>query len=759
MRLIECYIENFGIYHEYSCKFESGLNCRLSENGSGKTTLSMFLTAMLFGMPESRKQSLSENERKKYAPWQGGRYGGSLTLEAGGKIYTVERSFGTKPSDDTFTLRDTAHGTPSGDYSERIGEELFGIDRDGFLRTVFLSERNLSVSNENKTISAKLSDLVGVDGDVGGFDAAIALLDERRKFYYKKSGNCEIGNTRALLSAKRAELDGITEGRAEAEARAERLVELTALRARLEEEKKALSKELLESTEQSIKKLNIERYGELEAKLARYEERLSLLDKFFGGNIPTVKEIDELRFSLIECERIEKEEASDAGTIPDARYSALSFEALASTDRALAELREKERRIADYESAVRTNASPTAESRSGGRGHAAGFTRALGLTLAAFGILLGAAVAPALYAIAAVGAVLLCTGIGLSLSKRGRTSHSELPKDDNRLRELESLKHEAAQLGAMLSEFCIELGERGESLDEELTKIKAEYTRYYTLSLARARDAEGREKRLETARSMRARAAEFLSRFELSEDDPLSRLAELTSEYGYTKLEAERAREECRKYREAHDVTAVKSAAPLRDGGELREEISRLDSELAALTREYAGLVTECDRDNLARERSEELTAEIAELEDRLARYIDTLSVIQSTMALLTEACDNMTARYIGKTKESFLKYESALGGDGGTFAVDTDFAVSRSEHGSSHSEESYSRGTRDLYSLAMRLALIDSLYESERPFIILDDPFLSLDDARVESGKRLLRELSKTRQILYFTCSKARKI
>ena len=69
MRLTECYIENFGIYREYSTKFNTGLNCRLSENGSGKTTLTAFIAAMLYGMPETRKQSLSENERKKYMPW------------------------------------------------------------------------------------------------------------------------------------------------------------------------------------------------------------------------------------------------------------------------------------------------------------------------------------------------------------------------------------------------------------------------------------------------------------------------------------------------------------------------------------------------------------------------------------------------------------------------------------------------------------------------------------------------------------------
>ena len=41
------------------------------------------------------------------------------------------------------------------------------------------------------------------------------------------------------------------------------------------------------------------------------------------------------------------------------------------------------------------------------------------------------------------------------------------------------------------------------------------------------------------------------------------------------------------------------------------------------------------------------------------------------------------------------------------------------------------SRGMRDLYNLAVRFALIDSLYENEEPFVILDDPFIAFDDAK----------------------------
>ena len=187
MRIIKCYVENFGLLHAQEYSFNKSINCCISDNGTGKTTLAAFIEAMLYGIGDSRRALIDENPRKKYNPWQGGKFGGTLTFESGKKKYTVERSFGARPADDTFRLIDASSGRECADFDENLGEALFGIDREGFLRTVYLSEKNLQGKNDNKSISAKLSDLVGVDGDVGGFDNAIKLLDDRRKFYYTQS--------------------------------------------------------------------------------------------------------------------------------------------------------------------------------------------------------------------------------------------------------------------------------------------------------------------------------------------------------------------------------------------------------------------------------------------------------------------------------------------------------------------------------------------------------------------------------------------
>ena len=47
MKLIECYVENFGKISRQKFSFKDGLNCMTEDNGSGKTTLATFIKVML----------------------------------------------------------------------------------------------------------------------------------------------------------------------------------------------------------------------------------------------------------------------------------------------------------------------------------------------------------------------------------------------------------------------------------------------------------------------------------------------------------------------------------------------------------------------------------------------------------------------------------------------------------------------------------------------------------------------------------------
>ncbi|HET7473620.1 MAG TPA: AAA family ATPase [Candidatus Limnocylindrales bacterium] len=66
----------------------------------------------------------------------------------------------------------------------------------------------------------------------------------------------------------------------------------------------------------------------------------------------------------------------------------------------------------------------------------------------------------------------------------------------------------------------------------------------------------------------------------------------------------------------------------------------------------------------------------------------------------------------------------------------------------------SLSQGTLDLVYLAARLGLVRLVTGNRRPPLILDDPFISLDDDRARRALLLLREIAADFQVIYLTTS-----
>ena len=85
MKLISCYIENFGKLNNQSYEFNEGINSICEENGWGKSTLATFIRVMFYGFLNEKSRNGITNERKRYKPWQGGGYGGKITFETYGR--------------------------------------------------------------------------------------------------------------------------------------------------------------------------------------------------------------------------------------------------------------------------------------------------------------------------------------------------------------------------------------------------------------------------------------------------------------------------------------------------------------------------------------------------------------------------------------------------------------------------------------------------------------------------------------------------
>ena len=96
MKLIKCYIENFGKLHKFEYIFKDGLNIINEENGFGKTTFASFIKSMFYGLDGSTNAKVENSERKLYQPWQGGVYGGNIEFEIEKMHITLEKLRQTK---------------------------------------------------------------------------------------------------------------------------------------------------------------------------------------------------------------------------------------------------------------------------------------------------------------------------------------------------------------------------------------------------------------------------------------------------------------------------------------------------------------------------------------------------------------------------------------------------------------------------------------------------------------------------------------
>ncbi|MBR0099290.1 MAG: AAA family ATPase, partial [Treponema sp.] len=186
MKLIKAHVQNFGKLSNLDIDFSDGLNSFIHENGWGKTTLSVFIKSMFYGMEHTTSKDIEKNEKLKYAPWQGGLYGGTLMFSHSDKTYIIRRTFGLKKNEDTFELRDVKTNKISTDFSKNIGNELFGINRETYGRSVYVVLDESPVASDD--ISAKLNNLVEA-ADISSFDTAVTSLDKKTTALKAKRGN------------------------------------------------------------------------------------------------------------------------------------------------------------------------------------------------------------------------------------------------------------------------------------------------------------------------------------------------------------------------------------------------------------------------------------------------------------------------------------------------------------------------------------------------------------------------------------------
>ncbi|MCR4673594.1 MAG: hypothetical protein K5675_01175 [Lachnospiraceae bacterium] len=889
MKLISCYVTGFGGLENFEYNFDEGLNVVLEDNGWGKTSFCVFIKSMFYGM-EYKKNTKHLTERKHYIPWNGGVCGGNLVFDKDGKIYRIERTFGSRDKDDTFQLIDAATGKESEDYSENIGEEIFEVDRDSFEKSVFAPQAAMKTSMTD-SLNAKIGDLSAAKDDMNNFDAAIAKIESAKKVY-SQTGQVnpgkllkvkeEISNCRETVETLPVKIEAYNLQRNLLKNKTERLQNLRDERGKIQEKIAIQSKR-----EQEI--------GAIRAKqenLKTYKEELTSLDDFFANGIPDLEEILDIqekqnslhgingRFEtvleqlpskadegklneLFRNYEVTKEQLDawddisdrikelrvqgEHNQMPEEEKKLLSElkyyfskrvpteeEISNATDqvtalvRADAELSVKEKR---YHSllAEKEIMDKTIEESEKGKGVALLFFL-LGLVCIAAGVVftfyIKDSLSPVLAGGFSVAGVILELFAFIHMFHKRTTHNTQRQSLDDRIDEALDELEESRLSREEILDYCKEflngyLVTPTENMQDMIREIQEKALTYKQLLKEEKKYDDQNSESLEELSELQLTLYTALSHYatvynmdlyqdgnevdllhhlrhdyrtynEYKENKKIKKDLKAQKEFleeeiksflgRFSTIEGEENQlngieHNLRTYQRLNEQVEVlekeleekKEIAEIPEGETSIEQLQAMQQEMEA---ESDLLNEQLVRDNeeLLRmseeiESCEDAKERLAGLLEEAADYEGKIEIYNLAAKYLQKAKDNFLSKYMGPLRSGLRKYLSLIYKDeesellSKNFSLDMDLKVHYNYNGNTKEEGFLSAGYQDLVAFCSRMALIDALYPEEKPILILDDPFTDLDKSKIDEALSLLKEISKERQILYFTCHESRMV
>lgn len=886
MKIISCHIENFGKLSDASFTFQDGCNVILQENGWGKSTLAAFLKVMFYGFSNDKKRDESENERKKYKPWQGGVYGGQLTLEVDDKEYIILRTFGKKESEDTFMVKDKTTNLESKRFSQRIGEELFQIDSESFIRTIYVSQNDCETFVTD-SINAKIGNLVENTDDINNFETVNTRLSSELN---KMSPARKTGS----LSGLKDEIVGLEQSIQKGSQIERAVKEILALKDKKHNELEEINIEKVQQQKVSEKisyekdiQANKLKYADLYENYQRRKADQEMAAKFFPGSLPQMEEltglIDLCSNASILQNTVETNTLSEA-ELGNLHSLANSYSQKLPSDQELSQMEdvvrdlsarkieiarrqmtdEETARLSTYQDKF-TNGIPdqtqldgisqswslrtdkkntlnlsratldtlkrvdeaTRNQNGGGKSNNTGLVMLLagvillilGIAAFTFSLVAGFAGVIAGIGLAVVGIVFM------SIKKPAVSAPVENPEIIRLEQEIAGNQTFIGQTEAKVQDFCYRYGiEYDENnLQNALYSLKSDVRDYVMLSeKKKSSESDILEMEFtEKCNQVYSFIQTYLPEVKELQEDVFSKYLNvirmnagkyttLLTKYNHY-LEAKKGFEQKKvtvqnylqalsipmesnfilqlqlikdnlmEYRKAEkEFLQAKKAkedfeANFPDLEKLKqyelsnnlpslEEINEKLRRLSEQSEELMNIIRDYDRQLESLEAdSDQVASDERDLALKQEEY-DELSVkykrINLVQQYLRTAKENFTAKYMSPVLGSFEKYYSMLSNaDKSQYHVDANFNFKLNQYGDEHELKLLSTGYRDLTGICIRMALIETMYKNEAPFILFDDPFVNLDKEKISGGMKLLKEIGEKYQVIYFTCHDSRKM
>ena len=210
----------------------------------------------------------------------------------------------------------------------------------------------------------------------------------------------------------------------------------------------------------------------------------------------------------------------------------------------------------------------------------------------------------------------------------------------------------------------------------------------------------------------------------------------------------------------AKDEKAAKNYKEEKQLGDEPPQQEEVDysEQIKTLSTEILSLDSQIDNDERDIESLEDNKQALLDINAQLEECAHKLDILTKLKDELQKSQKTLDDKYVAPIMERFEYYSNLLGDLLGVkIEMGRNFNILLNINGTLKSDEHLSSGQRSICALCFRLALLDNIYNGSIPFVIMDDPFMTLDDKNLKSTSTMLQKLSKEKQIIYFACHPSR--
>lgn len=747
MKLIRCYIENFGKISKKEIEFNEQLHIIEEENGWGKTTLASFIKAMLYGLEKvSRKKELSE--REKYKPWNNGKYGGNLELEVQNKKYKIERFFGDTPKGDKFVLTDLSTNKESQDFSEKIGEEIFKLDKQSFERSIYIPQQTIEVEISN-SLTTKLTNLDNLQDDMNKYEEATNKLTKKSDELKKNKKTIEVNLKELEKSLENFEkTEQIYE-----EYKKQNISKMQELE-KIKSEIGKIENKIQIINEQKLKQEILNQYNALLQEEAETKEKKQQIDSFFICGVPTTEEINSIEV-LIQNLQIENNKLIEIEQeIKNLyKYSTLTDGKLENN----MNLYQQHKTVKEETESIKRSIEIKEARYKELSNKKVNFIFEMILIIA--GILLTIFIKNKAAGIAVIVFAVLSLIVRYIISKKIKEKkklEKEIEEEKSKLNyKIETLQETQNKLQAFISEYVPEFNE--ELIYENLYEIQNKFLEFKTKIQTRLEIEKGYQYQKQDIEN-------FLHKFFKEQLDYRKNIE-------FIKFGVKNKQDIDERYKnilkakqnfmQKYDVQNLTQKQAVQETiEECQEKLNVAKSSEEVLMKNIIMIQRQMESFLNVIEQKSDIVEEIDSLNSSLYTLTYKKRIIDLTLEMFEKTKEKLSNSYLGSINENLNKYLDLLTNneDLKNINIDIDLNTKVEVDGEKKQMEFFSAGNKDLIGICTRFSLIDSIFKDEKPFLILDDPFVNLDKDKIEKALDLIHKASKEFQIIYFTCHESRK-